>query len=195
MLFLILGTASATEISNVTSTDNENLMANCDELSLNNLKASESDFVINSENNEFNTLKSTNNDAALTLNETVSNSTPVKTELSISNAHYSKSGAVFKVILKDANGTSLEGKKVALKINGKTYSATTQSNGAAYVTTSALSKGSILQKLPLMEILNTLKVLFLKKLMCILQLRQVMLNQLTVMQLFILPYFIKIQMC
>ncbi|WP_296881948.1 transglutaminase domain-containing protein [uncultured Methanobrevibacter sp.] len=146
MLFLILGTASATEISNVTSTDNENLMANCDELSLNNLKASESDFVLNSENNEFNTLKSTNNDAALTLNESVSNSTPVKTELSISNAHYSKSGAVFKVILKDANGTSLEGKKVALKINGKTYSATTQSNGAAYVTTSALSKGSYTAK-------------------------------------------------
>ena len=143
MLFVIIGTVSATEISNDTSTDNGNLMINSAELSLDDSKISESDFALNSDNN---VLKISDEDTTLTDDESTSNSTPVKTELSISNAHYSKSGTVFKVTLKDSNGTGLEGKAITVSINGKTFSSTTQSNGAAYVTTNALNQGSYTAK-------------------------------------------------
>ena len=69
-------------------------------------------------------------------------SSKVSTKLSVANTHYSKSATYFKVTLKDGSGNALANQKVSLKVNGKTYSATTNSKGVASVKTAALAVGS-----------------------------------------------------
>ncbi len=66
----------------------------------------------------------------------------VSTTLSVANTHYDKSATYFKVTLQDSTGKSLSNQKVSLKVNGKTYSATTNSKGIATVKTAALAVGT-----------------------------------------------------
>lgn len=142
MFFLVLGAVSATEIDNVTNTDSGNLMVSDDKLSSDNLKVSEPDSILKAESDAIeydSTLQSSNQDK-LSENESA-NTTPKDTSISVSNARYSKSNTVFKVTLKDSNGTLLDGKKVTLKVNSKSYTGTT-SKGIAYIKTASLNVGT-----------------------------------------------------
>ena len=141
MFFLVLGAVSATEMDNVTNTDTGNLMVSDDKLSSGNLEISESDSLlkVESDPNEYDSTLQSSDQDKLSENEST-NTTPKDTSISVSNARYSKSNTVFKVTLKDSNGTLLDGKKVTLNVNGKTYSGTT-SNGAAYIKTASLKIG------------------------------------------------------
>ena len=147
MFFILLGAASAAEIDNVTSTENGNLITNDDKLSIDNFDVSESDLLKQTEADaEYdNTLKSDNQDSIIADNESSNSTTPVEktaTKITVSNGRYSQSGTVFKITLNDANGNPLAGKSVSLSVNGKTYKSTTQTNGAAYVTTASLKIGT-----------------------------------------------------
>ncbi len=71
-----------------------------------------------------------------------SKATPVKTSIEPYSPHYSKTNTTFKVVLKDADGNGLSNQSISLKVNGKTYKATTGSNGIAYVAAKSLSKGT-----------------------------------------------------
>ena len=66
----------------------------------------------------------------------------VSTSLAVSNAHYAKSATYFDVTLKDKSGKALTNQKVSLKVNGKTYSAKTNSKGIASIKTAALAVGT-----------------------------------------------------
>lgn len=66
----------------------------------------------------------------------------VATTLDVSNTHYDGKAAQFKVTLQDANGKALTKCKLSLNVDGKTYYGYTNSNGAAYVKTTALSVGT-----------------------------------------------------
>ncbi|WP_407391422.1 Ig-like domain repeat protein [Methanobrevibacter sp.] len=69
-------------------------------------------------------------------------SSKISTKLTVSDTHYSKSATYFKVTLKDKDGKALNKQKISLKVNGKTYTATTDSNGVASVKTAALAIGT-----------------------------------------------------
>ena len=62
--------------------------------------------------------------------------------LSISDTHYAKSATYFKVTLKDNAGKAISGGKVSLKVNGKTYSGSTDKNGVVSIKTAALAIGT-----------------------------------------------------
>ncbi|WP_303372701.1 Ig-like domain repeat protein, partial [Methanobrevibacter sp.] len=63
------------------------------------------------------------------------------TKLSIADTSYSKLGTVFKVTLKDKSGKAIVGQKIALKVNGKIYSALSNRYGTATIKTPALKVG------------------------------------------------------
>ena len=142
MFFILLGTVSAVELNNVTGTETSNLIVDDEKLSINSLNSSDSELVLQG-NSETNTLKSDSTNSSQSSNDTVStNITKVKTEIGTYNARYSKAGTVFKIILKDENGTALSNQSVSYKVNGKTYKATTSESGIALFTTTALNKGT-----------------------------------------------------
>ncbi len=87
---------------------------------------------------------SSNNDVLSVSNDDKlsSSSTKVSTQLTVSDAHYSKSATYFKVTLKDNDGKAISNQKISLKVKGKTYSAVSNNNGVASIKTKALAKGS-----------------------------------------------------
>ena len=150
MFFLILGAVSASEINNVTNTDGLDLNVNDDKLSLDNFEENNSNNDLlesqyNSSNDQENNVLTSNVEdisQKLTADTAVnSNITQKTTTLTITNAHYSKSSTEIKVILKDGDGKYVANKTVTLKVNGKTYTATTTDNGGAYFTTTSLAIG------------------------------------------------------
>ena len=139
---ILLGAVSAVELDNVTGTETSNLIVSDEKLSINNLNSSDVEPALQS-SLETDTLQSDSTNSSQSSNDTVStNITKVKTEMGTYNARYSKTGTVFKIILKDANGTALSNQSVSYKINGKTYKATTSESGIALFNTPALNKGT-----------------------------------------------------
>ena len=132
MFFLLIGTISAAELYNVTSTDNTN--SNVNKLASENLENTvlESNLA---DTNPEKVLTSENNNEKLQDNATVKDSTTI----SVNSPRYSQSNTVWKIVLKDSKGNLLENKTVTFKVNSKTYSSITRSNGAAYVTTPSLT--------------------------------------------------------
>lgn len=142
MFFILLGAVSATELSNVTSTEASNLIVTDEKLSIDNFNSSYPESTLKS-NLETNTLQSDSTDNNQSSNNTVStNITKVKTSIETFTPRYSKTATVFKIALKDANGTALSNQSVSYKVNGKTYTSTTDDYGIARFTTPALSKGT-----------------------------------------------------
>ena len=177
-MFLLVGAVNATELNNVSNTEDSNLATdNVDALSVENkLEVSNEDSIsetniVNSHDDDLNNyldngaLKSTYEDSYGQVqtssnendNETSGNddvlsvssddklsasSAKVSTQLSIYDAHYSKSATYFKVTLKDKGGKAVSNQKISLKVSGKTYSAISNSNGVASIKTDALAKGS-----------------------------------------------------
>jgi hypothetical protein len=143
LFFLLLGACSAVELDNVTSTEDSNLIADNNELSLSELEDSNTNSIL--EKNDEDLLESENgsNSEKLVANGNNStNVTPVKTSLDIYSTHYSKTNTVFKVALKDAEGNAVSNQSISLKVNKKTYKGTTGTNGLAYITTASLKKGT-----------------------------------------------------
>ncbi|WP_298523687.1 Ig-like domain-containing protein [uncultured Methanobrevibacter sp.] len=140
MFFLLLGASSAMELDNVTNTEDSNLMIDNEKLSSSELE--DSNVVSTIQSDEPDLIQSEANSVKLAANGTTTNATKVKTSLSINAAHYSKTNTVFKVILKDNNGNPLGNKTISLKVNSKTYKATTGSTGIAYVTAASLKTGT-----------------------------------------------------
>ena len=66
----------------------------------------------------------------------------VATKLSVKDTTYNKANTIFKVTLNDNSGKTLNNQKVSLKVNGKTYSATTNKAGIASIKTASLSIGT-----------------------------------------------------
>lgn len=131
VLFLLIGVASATEIDNVTITDDSNLIV--DKLSADNFE--DTNLEKSDSNSDSNVLTSDDDEQ----NDTVT--TKVDTVISVSNARYASSHTVFKVTLKDTDGNLLANKTVSLKVNGKTYSGITGDKGISLITTKALERG------------------------------------------------------
>ena len=134
MFFILAGTVSATELTNVTSAEASNLI-NDDALCLDDSGNS----VLETELNSDDAIQSSNNgEQTLTSNiSTVKTNTKIETY----NTCYSKSGTLIKIVLKDANGNTLENQNVSLTLNSKTYKSTTQSSGIAYFDTPSLAQG------------------------------------------------------
>ena len=164
MLFLVMGAVSAVDADNVSSTEDSNLISDSvsdqskleisseDSISQTNIVNSHddnlSDYPLEStdasnyedndgENNastadDSNVLSSTSDDVL---------SAKTATKLTVSSTHYSSSASVFEVTIKDSKGKALTSQKVTLKINGKTYSATSNSKGIASFKTAALAIG------------------------------------------------------
>lgn len=136
MFFILLGTASATELTNVTSTGASDLI-NDDSLYLNNSENS----ILEASLNDDAAIQSDSNDVEQTLTRnvpTVKNNTKIETY----DTCYSKSGSVIKIVLKDVNGNALENQNVTLVLNSKTYQSTTQNLGVAYFNTPSLKQGT-----------------------------------------------------
>ena len=66
----------------------------------------------------------------------------VSTSLSVSDTHYDASATYFKVTLQDASGKALSNQSITLKVNSKSYTGTTNSNGIASIKTTALAIGT-----------------------------------------------------
>ena len=66
----------------------------------------------------------------------------ISTKITVPDTHYISSATYFLVNLVDNNGNAISNQKVALKINGKTYSDVTSSEGKVSIKTPALSKGT-----------------------------------------------------
>lgn len=66
----------------------------------------------------------------------------VSTKLSVSDTHYSKSATYFKVTLLDKNNKAISNGKITLKVNGVSYSGTSDKNGVASIKTASLKIGS-----------------------------------------------------
>ena len=64
------------------------------------------------------------------------------TKLSVSDTHHGKSATYFQVTLQDKNGKALTNQKVSLKVNGKTYTASTNKNGIANIKAASLAIGT-----------------------------------------------------
>jgi len=150
ILFFLIGSISATEISNATNTESSNLMVENEDVALTDLNdsklelSSESlEYGSNTSDNEM-LMSSPQNIQTADENSTSdsSNTTTITTKIDVNNPRYSQSGTVIKVTLKDSDGNLLGNKTVSLKINSKTYTDTTNNNGVAYFTVSALKKAS-----------------------------------------------------
>ena len=137
MFFILLGAVSAAELTNVTSTEASDLIIDDNKLSLDDSGDESTDSLLKTDSDSDDTLQVANEEK-YTSNAT----TKVNTKIDTFNSHYSKSGTVIKIVLKDSNGTTLENKSVSLTINSKTYKATTNSNGAAYFNTPSINKGT-----------------------------------------------------
>lgn len=145
MFFLILGACSATELDNVTSTEDSNLIVNDNGLSLSEIEDSNADSILQSNNQNQDLLESESgsDSGKLASNEnTTTNVTQVKTSLEIYSPHYAKASTVFKVVLKDSNGNLLPNQTISLKVNSKTYKSTTDSNGVAFISAASLKTGT-----------------------------------------------------
>ncbi|WP_458403502.1 transglutaminase domain-containing protein [Methanobrevibacter sp.] len=107
------------------------------------LSSEEGSDVIQLSNNEINNTVSVSNDDSNVDNTVLTAKVQsTATNLSVENTHYDKSASKFKVTLKDSNGKTLSSQKISLKVNGKTYSATTNSKGIAEIKTAALAVGT-----------------------------------------------------
>ena len=135
MFFILLGAVSATELTNVTSTEASNLI-NDDSLYLEDSGNS----VLGTALNSGSAVQSDNNNEKQVLASNVS-TVKYNTKIETSDTCYSKSGTLVKIVLKDVNGNTLENQNVSLTLNSKTYQSTTQSDGAAYFETPSLSQG------------------------------------------------------
>lgn len=95
-------------------------------------------------NEGSNVVSVSNDDSVLNkhIDEEVIGASKTSTSLSVSDTHYDKSATYFKVTLQDANGKALNNQKVSLKVNSKTFSGTTNSNGIANIKTTALAIGT-----------------------------------------------------
>lgn len=143
MFFLLVGACSAVELDNVTSAEDSNLIVDNNELSLYELKDSNENSILEKDNQDLLESETGSDGEKLAADEEDStNLTPVKTSLGVYSTHYSKANTVFKVSLKDANGNAVSNQSVFLKVNSKTYKATTGNSGLAYFTTQALKKGT-----------------------------------------------------
>jgi len=76
------------------------------------------------------------------VNEDVLKASKVSSSLSVSDTYYDESATSFKVTLQDANGKALANQKITLKVNSKSYTGTTNSNGIANIKTTALAVGT-----------------------------------------------------
>ena len=135
MFFILLGAASATELTNVTSTEASSLI-NEDSLYLN----SAGDSILEADSNSDSAIQSDSNNGEQDLTTavpTVKNNTIIDTY----DACYSKSSTVIKIVLKDVNGNTLENQNVSLTLNSKTYNSITQSSGIAYFNTPSIPQG------------------------------------------------------
>ena len=163
MFFFIVGAVSAAELNNASNTEDSNLMTDdVNSLSVeNNLEVSNEDSIsetniVNSHDDDLNNENvqtsnynesgnnNTDGDVLSVSNDNTVSATPTKTstKLTVEDTHYGKSATYFKVTLKDANGNGISNQKISLKVNGVTYTATTNSNGIASVKITALSKGT-----------------------------------------------------
>ncbi len=142
MFFILLGTVSATELSNVTSTVTSDLIVDDGKLSLDNSEASNLEPTLKSDLETTSLQSDSTNTSESSGNDVSNNTTKVNTKIETYNARYSKTATVFKIVLKDTDGNILANQSVSYKINGKTYKATTSEQGIAHFTASAFSKGT-----------------------------------------------------
>ena len=150
MFFILLGAVSATELNNVTNTKDSTLVVDNEKLSLTNLD--ESNLKISSDDvqNESLTTSFTNtqesslqNLQASAENSTDTNTTKLSTSIAVGKSpHYSKTGTIIKVTLKDNNTNPIENKYVTLKYNGKNYKSSTDNDGIAYFNLTSLKVGT-----------------------------------------------------
>lgn len=84
------------------------------------------------------------NDSVLTsgYDSSILTASKVSTSVSVSDTHYDKSATYFKVTLQDNDGKAVASQKITLKVNGKTYTGNTNSNGIANIKTAALAIGT-----------------------------------------------------
>ena len=159
----MVGSVCATEITDVSGTEDSNLIKDNNMLSSQNLEVSNEvsisetnivnshdDNLLNYPNNDDNLINEDNegkqqlsSSVVDSGNSIISSSQDVNvlsakkaTTLTIANTHYNKI-AKFQVTLK-SDGMAVSGQKVSLTINGKTYSGTTGSNGIATISTANL---------------------------------------------------------
>ena len=168
MLFLVVGAVNAADASNVSSTEDSNLISDSvsdqnklgisseDSISQTNIVNSHDDNLSNYPDNDLESIDVSNyedNDRELDTSVAVDSnilsatsdsvlSAKTSTKLTVSSTHYSSAGSVFGVTIKTAKGNALSGQKISLKINGKTYSATSNSKGVATFKTDALAIGT-----------------------------------------------------
>lgn len=179
MLFVLAGTACATDIGNVSITEDSNLTGdNADALSQEKLEVSSEvsiseTNIVNSHDDNLNdypegdvltsSIESYYEDNGDQKSNLVNDSSEIvvcgddsllssaaenvlsagtSTSLSVSDAHYGSSATYFKVTLQDKNGKALTNEKVSLKVNGKTYSGVTDSNGVANIKAASLAVGT-----------------------------------------------------
>ena len=140
MFFILLGAASAAELSNVTSTETSNLIVDDEKLSMADLNESDLEPTLQT-NLETNALQSDSGNQSSGSDDSA-NITPVKTTITTYTPRYSQAGTVFKIALKDENGNAVANQSVSYKVNGKTYKSTTSDSGIAYFNTPALNKGT-----------------------------------------------------
>lgn len=166
MLFLVVGTVSAADVSNVSNTEDSNLISdsisdqkleisNEDSISQANMVNSHEDNLSDYPDNALESIDTSNyedNDGEInnstgddsnTLSATSDSvlSAKTSTKLTVSSTHYSSAGSVFEVTIKNAKGKALTSQKVSLTIKGKTYSTTSNSKGVATFKTAALAIG------------------------------------------------------
>ncbi|MDO5823739.1 Ig-like domain repeat protein [Methanobrevibacter sp.] len=171
MFFFFVGAVGATELNNVSNTEDSNLLTdNAKSLSVENkLEVSNEDSIsetntVNSHDDDLNNhsnsdvLSSCSNDSgkvqasnsvgtdenvlSVSNDKNVLSSSKVSAKLDVSDTHYSKSATYFKVTLKDKNGKAISNQKITFKVNGVVYTAITNSKGIASVKTAKLSVGS-----------------------------------------------------
>jgi hypothetical protein len=149
MFFILLGAASATELNNVTSTQDSNLISDNEKLSMSDLDKSDLEISSNDFQNESlsqtqeNTLESSSQDLQISAKNST-NTAKTSTKLTVNTPHYSKAATVIKVTLKDSKNNVLPNKAISLKYNGKTYKATTSSIGTAYFNLTSMKIGTTL---------------------------------------------------
>ncbi len=165
ILFLVIGAVSATDVGNVSSTEDSNLISDYvsdqskleisseDSISQTNIVNShddnlsdyplESTDASNYEDNdgEINTSTADDSNVLSATGDDDVLSAKTSTKLTVSSTHYSSAGSVFQVTIKDAKGNALTSQKISLTINGKTYSASSNSKGIATFKTAALAIG------------------------------------------------------
>ena len=164
MFFLVLGSVCASEVTDVSNTEDSNLIKDNDMLSSQNLEVSNevsisetnshddnlNDYPDNTLESNDNLITEDNKGNEILSSSDVDGDNPVisdnensevltakkATTLTITDTHYNKV-AKFQVTLKSGDNP-VSGQKVTLTINGKTYSGTTGSNGIAIISTTNL---------------------------------------------------------